>query len=104
MVNKQEESEGIDYQQLASEMKKAGIVTEDGLKESMQGYFDQLARSDKSVNSNEDDLGKHLRGECGNPECEIAKEAAGIYDTAYKRGLFHGTKMGGYAAKKGVFL
>lgn len=98
------DNEGLDYNKLGEELKKAGIATQDSMRKDMDDYFAKFKDSEQSINGPEDDLGKHLRGECGNPDCEIAKEAQSIYDTAYKHGLFHGTKLGGYAAKKGIFV
>lgn len=111
----------VDTTELAEVLKKSGVITKDTLQAEISKGFENFGktfaanasgqnvqmgqRSNGASNDmQEDDIGRHLRGECGNPDCDIGKEAKKIYSEGFTRGAFYGTKLGGFAAKKGVFL
>ena len=103
MVDKNDESDDYDYDAMADGMKKAGVVTEDGLKNAIDASMKQYLESHKDTISKSDVL-KHLNGECPDENCDMRKQVSQLYNDAFVKGATLGIKAGGIAAKKGIFL
>ncbi len=106
MPNDKDESGGIDFDVLADTLKKAGLVTKDQLAESVQNGFSKFLQANAGKGQmTEHDIMMHLEGKCeSGANCDIAKMAQGLYQDAFIKGAFYGVKLGGFGAKKGVFL
>lgn len=106
MSNDNKESDGIDFDVLADTLKKAGLVTKDQLAGELQNNFSKFLQANAGKGQvTEHDIMMHLEGKCeSGANCDIAKMAQGLYQDAFLKGTFYGVKLGGFGAKKGVFL
>lgn len=106
MISMSQQPQGIDYQALGENLAKAGIVTtkqlDDAVKSITSGQNVQMNDMTKKPASQYDEFMFHLKGGCGNHDCQIAREGNAMIRNGLIKGIDMGIKLGQAGAQRGV--